>query len=118
MGAQTNYQAGQAAEASVARVYEGMGMQVAHQRWRGRGGEVDLILRHGDEVVFVEVKKSRNFAQAAQRLLPRQMARLLTAGEEFLGGEPRGLLTEARFDVALVNGAGKVEIIENALMAA
>ena len=116
MGSQTNFHAGQAAEANVAREYERQGMRVAHQRWRGRSGEIDLILRRNDEVIFVEVKKSRSFHRAALRLQPRQMARLLAAGEEFLGGEPRGLLTDARFDVALVNDSGAVEIIENALM--
>ena len=115
--ARANYHAGQAAEDSVARDYERRGLSVAHRRWRGKGGEVDLVVRRGDAVIFVEVKKSRSFAEAALRLGPRQIARLMTAGEEFLGGEPRGLLTEARFDVALVDSAGKVDIIENALAA-
>ena len=114
----TNYHAGQAAEANVAREYERQGMHVVHQRWRGRSGEIDLIMRRGDEVIFVEVKKSRSFHRAALRLQPGQIARLLSAGEEFLGGEPRGLLTDARFDVALVDVTGAVKIIENALMAA
>ena len=114
----TNFQAGLAAEDCVSRHYERRGLQIAHRRWRGRSGELDLVLRDGREVVFVEVKKSRDFQTAAQRLGQRQVARLIAAGEEFLGGEPDGLLTEVRFDVALVDGAGRVEIIENALAAA
>lgn len=52
----------------------------------------------------------------AERLQPRQIARLQVAAEEFMGQEPRGLNTPARFDVALVDGTGRIEILENALM--
>ncbi len=33
-------------------------------------GEIDLIARDGDEVIFVEVKKSRSHADAADHLSP------------------------------------------------
>ena len=113
-----NYHAGQAAEESVAREYEKRGMTVAHRRWRGQGGEVDLIVRRGDEVIFVEVKKSRSFARAADRLGRRQMDRLCAAASEFIAGEPRGQLTDVRFDLAMVDGLGAVRVIENAFMEA
>ncbi len=111
----SNYLAGQAAEEAVLRHYEARGLTLAKARWRGKAGEVDLILRDGDEVVFVEVKHSRSFDSAAARLLPKQIERLMRAAEEFAGGEPKGLLTEMRFDVALVNEQGAVHILENAL---
>ncbi|WP_299418836.1 YraN family protein [uncultured Shimia sp.] len=111
----SNYLAGQAAEDVVLRHYEARGLTLAKTRWRGKAGEVDLILRDGEELVFVEVKHSRSFDGAAARLLPKQVQRLMKAAEEFAGGEPKGLLTEMRFDVALVNGQGEVHILENAL---
>ncbi len=111
----SNYLAGQAAEDAVLRYYEARGLTLAKARWRGKAGEVDLILRDGDELVFVEVKHSRSFDSAAARLIPKQVERLMRAAEEFAGGEPKGLLTEMRFDVALVNGQGEVHILENAL---
>ncbi len=110
-----SFLAGQAAEDVVLRHYEALGLVLAKARWRGKSGEVDLILRDGDELVFVEVKHSRSFDSAAARLLPPQVKRLMRAAEEFAGGEPKGLLTEMRFDVALVNGQGEVHILENAL---
>tara|TARA_R110002020_G_scaffold47781_4_gene136444 strand:- start:1658 stop:1984 length:327 start_codon:yes stop_codon:yes gene_type:complete len=103
-----------AAEACIAQDYERRGLTVARRRWRGKAGEIDLIARDGDGLVFIEVKKSRSFARAAERLGPRQMARLCGAAEEFMAGEPMGLLTEMRFDVALVDGQGQFRIIENA----
>ena len=43
------------------------------------------------------------------------MARLCAAAAEFVGGEPSGQDTEMRFDVALVDGAGRIDIMENAI---
>ena len=93
-------------------------MHVAKRRWRGRSGEVDLVVRNGDEVIFVEVKKSRDFERASEQLRPRQIQRLMRAGEEFVGGEPAGALTPMRFDVALMDDMGRIQILENALCAA
>ncbi|TCP39915.1 YraN family protein [Rhodovulum marinum] len=114
MTGSTRYHAGAAAEDSVARDYESRGAAVIARRWRGQGGEIDLILRAGETVIFVEVKASRSFARAAERITPRQAARIMTAAQEFLEGEPGGQLTDIRFDVALVDGVGRVEIVENA----
>ncbi|MFV0512985.1 MAG: YraN family protein [Jhaorihella sp.] len=108
------YMAGEAAEQCVARDYERRGFSVARRRWRGPGGEIDLITRDGDGLVFVEVKQSRDFARAAERVSRRQMDRICASAEQFLAGEPAGSLSNVRFDVALVNGAGAVRIIENA----
>ncbi|WP_143526081.1 YraN family protein [Roseivivax lentus] len=111
---QMAYRGGLAAEAGVAEDYLRRGYRLAETRWRGKAGEVDLILRDAEALIFVEVKKSRSFARAAERVSPRQMARLCAAAEEFVAGEPRGALTEMRFDVALQNAHGEIRIIENA----
>ncbi|SPJ27910.1 YraN family protein [Falsiruegeria mediterranea] len=113
-GSMAHY-AGDAAEQIVARTYTDMGLELAETRWRGQSGEIDLILRDGDAVVFVEVKKSRNLDQAALRLGRRQIERIYAAGSEFLANEPKGQLTDVRFDVALVDATGQVQILENAI---
>jgi putative endonuclease len=118
MTGHVSYHAGLAAEDIVARDYTARAHQVAARRWRGNSGEIDLIMRDGDRVIFVEVKKSRTFTQAAQRLGRRQMDRLCASAGEFLAGEPRGQLTDMRFDLALVDGRGAVSVIENAFMEA
>lgn len=110
----TAYHAGICAEDIVAQDYARRGRPVAHRRWRGQGGEIDLIVREGDCVVFIEVKKSKTFDGAALRLGRRQMDRLCAAATEFLAGEPRGQLTNMRFDLALIDGRGGMQIIENA----
>jgi len=106
--------AGASAEMRIAQDYERRGFAIARRRWRGAGGEIDLIVRDGSGLIFVEVKKSRSFARAAEGLSIRQMRRICASAEEFLGSEPLGSLTEVRFDVALVDGTGALQIIENA----
>lgn len=112
-----NYHAGDAAEGQVARVYEQHGYRLRDRRWRGGVGELDLVLERDEEIVFVEVKASRTHARAAEALSARQVSRLMRSAEIYLGTLPRGALTPMRFDVALVDGAGRLDLIENALAA-
>ena len=117
MGGLISYLAGVSAEEAVSRHYGRLGRTIAATRWRGEGGEIDVIARDGTEVIFIEVKKAATHAQAALRLSERQMARIASAASEFLGGEPLGQDTPARFDVALVDDRGMIDIIENAFAA-
>lgn len=110
----TNYLAGHAAEASVARHYEDRGIAICARNWRGRGGEIDLIGRDGEVVVFVEVKQSRTHDLAATHISQAQIARIFATVEEFVGNEPKGLLTDVRIDLALVDGQGRIDVLENA----
>ncbi len=114
MSGKTSYLAGLSAEDAVVRTYTQKGCSIAAQRWRRSRGEIDLVVRDADGLVFIEVKKSRNFARAAERLSERQMARIYGAASEFLAQEPEGQNTQVRFDVALVDATGQIEIIENA----
>jgi len=111
------YVAGRSAEDAVARHYETLGFQTVMARFRARSGEIDLIMRGDDGLVFVEVKSASDFASAAGRLTVRQFQRVWHAAEEFLAREPLGSLTPSRLDAALVDRLGRVEVIENAYMA-
>lgn len=109
-----SYHAGQSAELRVATDYERRGFSIAHRRWRGTGGEIDLIARDDEGLVFIEVKKSTSFDMAAARITQRQTQRICASAAQFLENEPGGQLTNVRFDAALVDGTGAVQIIENA----
>lgn len=109
-----NYCAGHAAEGAVARHYQDRGIAICAQNWRGITGEIDLIGREGDDVIFVEVKQSRTHDLAASHLSQAQIGRIFATVDEFLAGEPKGLLTDVRIDLALVDGMGRINVIENA----
>ncbi|NKX44105.1 YraN family protein [Roseicyclus persicicus] len=112
-----SYLAGKAAEDSVMQAYVARGHRLLTRRWRGPSGEIDLIFEKGGEIVFVEVKSSRSLAAAAAHLTRRQIGRLLASAEAALGQFASGSLTPMRFDVALVDGAGRIDVIPNALQA-
>ena len=109
-----SYHAGQAAELQIANDYERRGFSILHRRWRGVGGEIDLIARNADGLVFIEVKKSASFDSAAARISRRQMDRICASAAQYLESEPDGQLTNVRFDAALVDASGAVQIVENA----
>lgn len=114
MGGKVGYLAGLAAEAAVASAYEQSGQPVVARRWRCIAGEIDLVARDGATIVFVEVKKGRTHDSAMERLGRRQIQRIWDAATIFLSREPKGTLTDIRFDVALVDTLGRIEIRRNA----
>lgn len=108
------YHAGRSAEGSVAQSYMDRGFRIVAERYKTRSGEIDLIAEQDSEMVFVEVKKSRSHARAAERVSVRQMKRIYDTASEYLATCSNGQSTNARFDVALVDEAGRIEILENA----
>ena len=104
---------GRMAEEAVLRLYLQRGAQVLATRWRGQGAEIDLIVQDGPDLVFVEVKASRSHADAALHLLPAQMRRITQAALEYCDRHGIGEVA-MRFDVALVDATGRVELIPNA----
>lgn len=108
------YDSGLAAERSVARQYLRSGCRFRDHRWRGAAGEIDIVFDDGSSIVFVEVKKARNFHRAAQALSARQIQRIFRTAEEYVGHLPSGSLTDMRFDLALVDETGQVRIMPNA----
>lgn len=117
MNGSTSYHAGAAAEEQVSRLYGRSGHAIVGRRWRGRGGEIDVIAQRGGDTVFIEVKKSDTHASAAAQLRPGQIRRLFDCAAEYMGTLPEGMNASVRFDVALVDAAGRIEVIENALTA-
>lgn len=117
MGGITSYRAGLAAEEIVAEHYRRAGMPPEARRWRGKAGEIDIVVRNGEGLVFVEVKKSKTHARAAEALSARQVSRIYSAGSEYLAAGGLSLDSEVRFDVALVDAQGQVDILENAICA-
>lgn len=107
------YLGGLAAEAQVEDHYTRCGARTLARRWRGGGGEIDLILQHGAQIRFVEVKSSDTCEQALWHMTEGQMQRVAAAASSYLATTPAGLDQEMQLDLALVDRMGRVEIIEN-----
>jgi len=112
-----NYLAGQVAENTVERHYLDQGYSLCARRWRGGGGELDLIFKGNGGLIFVEVKRARTHDQAAARISLRQIHRIFTAATVYMAQADVDPLTDMRFDAAIVDGMGAVQVLENAMMA-
>lgn len=110
-----NYLNGLAAEEQIARHYQRMGYTALDVRWRGTAGELDLVMRQADEIVFVEVKASKTHEGAIAMVTHKKLARIQMVAQEYLGGLPRGQLTPSRVDVACVDAQGQVQVLQNVI---
>ena len=65
-------------EACAARYLAGIGMVVLDRNWRCEIGEIDLVLRDGEVLVFCEVKTraSAAFGSPLEAVTPAKVARL------------------------------------------
>ncbi|HZA92260.1 MAG TPA: YraN family protein, partial [Gemmatimonadales bacterium] len=81
---------GAAGEQLARHHLEQQGYEFIAANWRRPYGELDLIMRDGDVLVFVEVKtrRSERFGSAEESVSPSQVARLLRAAESFLTEQP------------------------------
>ncbi|MEI7376743.1 YraN family protein [Dickeya chrysanthemi] len=81
-----------------------------------RGGELDLIMRDGDILVFIEVRYRRNhdFGGAAASVTRQKQRALLHAAAVWLARQGASLdSTDCRFDVLAITGS-QVEWLPNA----
>ena len=108
----TSHRAGLAAEDIAARWYAAQGAAVLARRWRCPAGEIDLILRDGDSIVFAEVKH-RSGPATGDPVLPRQWQRLENAAKAYIMQAATGD-APLRFDVVVVDDTGTVTVTRNA----
>jgi putative endonuclease len=78
------------------------GYRVLKRNFRVPSGEIDLIVRRGKTVAFVEVKARPDRALAALSIQPFQQARIRNAAQAFLARRPELAGLDLRFDVVLV----------------
>ncbi len=92
---------GREAEEQAARHLEARGVQVLARNFRVRGGEIDLIGREGETLVFVEVRlRTRaDFGGAAASIGRLKQARIVLAARHYLADRPD---RPCRFDCVLI----------------
>lgn len=71
-----------------------------------RSGELDLVMRDGDALVFVEVRyrSSARFGDGAASVDVRKRRKLVQAAQAFLAHHPRYADMPCRFDVIAADG--------------
>ena len=81
-----NRRLGQWGERQARLHLEANGYAVVASNFRCRAGEVDIVARDGDELVFVEVKTRRgaSFGRAAESISSSRAERMASVAEEFM----------------------------------
>ena len=94
--------AGRLAEIAAAWLLRLRGFRVLARRFATPVGEIDLVVRRRDLLVFVEVKRRLRFEDALAALLPAQQARIARAAGAFLQRQRRLAGCALRFDLVTV----------------
>jgi putative endonuclease len=109
---------GQAVEARVAAALSAAGLEIVARNVALAGGELDLVAREADTIVFVEVRSRRADLRGTplETIDAVKQAKILRAATAWLVREGLWERVEVRFDVVGVTGEGEgaLEWIRNA----
>ena len=73
-------------ESLACRHLQGKGYRITATNYRNRHGEVDIVARDGEELVFVEVRTRRpgSYGAPEESLSPAKVRRLLNTCQEYV----------------------------------
>lgn len=96
---------GERAETRAREFLRRQGLEFVEANVRGPGGEIDLVMRQGQTLVFVEVRLRRNrrFVSAGESVDARKQQKIVQTASYYL--QKRGLSdnTACRFDVVALS---------------
>jgi len=106
---------GDAAEERACRHLEGAGFTIVERNFRTRGGEIDIVARKGDVLVFVEVRSREDavFGTPEESVTPAKRRRIVAAARQYLSNVPPSTWREARFDVIAIEGTGDAAVLRH-----
>jgi putative endonuclease len=93
---------GLSAESRATAYLIAKGYRILARRWKSPAGEIDIVARRRQLLVFVEVKARASLDAAAESVLPRQRQRIAAAAEAWLAAHPDPKIIDMRFDAILV----------------
>ena len=93
---------GLSAESRAAAYLIARGYRIIARRFRSPVGEIDIVARRRELLVFVEVKARATLDDAAYSILPRQQQRIVAAASAWLAAHPEDADNAMRFDAVLV----------------
>ncbi|SUX54328.1 YraN family protein [Chromobacterium vaccinii] len=108
-------QAGRDAEDRALALLQARGLKLVARNWHCRGGELDLIMRDGDALVFVEVRHrgGSRFGGAADSITAAKQRKLMLAAEVYLSSH--NLDSPCRFDAVVSVGGAEPQWLKNVI---
>jgi putative endonuclease len=79
------------------------GYSILDRRWRSPVGEIDLIVKERDTVVFVEVKARPTREKGLEAISPKQRGRIENAAGVWLASHSAYAQSGIRFDCVVVS---------------
>ena len=96
------FRTGLSAEARAAAYLMAKGYRILAKRFRTPYGEIDLVARRRNVIVFIEVKARASLDEAAYAVTPRQQQRIIDAAQGWLMAHPEHAEFDMRFDAMLI----------------
>jgi putative endonuclease len=78
------------------------GYQLIERNWRCRLGEIDLIMRDGNQLVFVEVRTRQSNITPAESIVPAKQQRLIALAYTYLQANHQPEQQSWRIDVIAI----------------
>ena len=97
-----NHQNGILAEYAALFYLTCKGYRFIALRYKTKLGEIDLIMRRGRTLAFIEVKARSNHADAAHAIHHKNQSRVMQAAQIFLAQHPYYHHCDVRFDALLM----------------
>ncbi len=104
---------GDAAEERACRHLDRSGFTIVERNYRTKGGEIDIVARKGDVLVFVEVRSREipDFGTPEDSITPAKRRRIVAAARQYLSKVSPSSWREARFDVIAIEGSGEAAVL-------
>src|SRR5882672_10102489 len=99
---QVAFRLGISAESRAAALLIAKGFRILARRFRSPVGEIDIVARRRQLLIFVEGKARERLDDAAWSVTERQRARIVAAAEAWLADHPDPSIQDIRFDAMLV----------------
>jgi putative endonuclease len=105
---------GQAFEGAAERFLQARGLRTVARNYRCRVGEIDLIMREGDTLAFVEVRYRARGARVApfESITGVKQRRIVLTAQHFLQRHPQYGRQPCRFDAVALEGAPEAPSID------
>ena len=106
---------GDAAEERACRHLDRSGFTIVERNFRTRGGEIDIVARKRDVLVFVEVRSREvpDFGTPEESVTPAKRRRIVATARQYLSKVPPSSWREARFDVIAIEGSGDTAVLRH-----
>lgn len=105
---------GDAAETKALNWLQGQGLKLVDRNYRCRQGEIDLIMREGEFLVFIEVRQrtQTTHGAASETVTLRKQRRLVMAARHFIANHNISADQCMRFDVIGLGRHSEPDAIE------